>query len=151
MMLDAALAYLHFTAIFLLFSFLVTQVMLMRSPLDARAIRLLGRVDAGYGISAGLTLLTGMLRLALGAKGADFHLNHWPIYVKVGIFITVGLVSIKPTVEFIKWRRALDHDAAWQLPPAEQAAMRRIVMIEVHLAALIPVFAVMMARGIAYS
>jgi putative membrane protein len=150
MILDAVLAYLHFTAIFVLFAFLTTQAILMRSPLDARAIRLLGRVDIGYAISAALTLLTGMLRLGFGAKGADFHLGNWPVYAKVGLFLAVGLISIKPTLEFIKWRRALDHDAAWRLPPAEQAAMRRIVMIEVHLAALIPIFAVIMARGIGY-
>lgn len=151
MILDAILAYLHFTAIFLLFAFLTTQVVLMRMPLDARAIRLLGRVDIGYGLAAGLTLLTGMLRLGFGAKGADFHLNAWPVYAKLGLFLAVGLISVKPTIEFIKWRRALEHDPAWQLPAAEQAAMRRIVMIEVHLASLIPVFAVMMARGIGYS
>lgn len=63
MILDALLAYLHFTAIFLLFAFLTTQAILMRSPLDARAIRLLGRVDIGYAISAAVALLTGMLRL----------------------------------------------------------------------------------------
>lgn len=151
MILDAILAYLHFTAIFLLFAFLTTQAILMRTSLDARSIRLLGRVDIGYAISAGVVLLTGMLRLGFGAKGADFHLGHWPVYVKVGLFLAVGMISIKPTLELIKWRRALDHDPAWQLPVAEQAAMRRIVMIEVHLAALIPVFAVMMARGIGYS
>lgn len=151
MILDAILAYLHFTAIFLLFAFLTTQAILMRAPLDARTVRLLGRVDIGYALSAGLTLLTGMLRLGFGAKGADAHLNNWPVYAKVGLFLAVGLISIKPTLEFIKWRRALDHDPAWQLPAAQQAAMRKIVMLEVHLAALIPVFAVMMARGIAYS
>jgi putative membrane protein len=150
MILDATLAYLHFTAIFLLFAFLTTQVILLRAPLDARSIRLLGRVDMGYGISAVIVLLTGMLRLGFGAKGADFHMNHWPVYVKVGLFIAVGLISIKPTLELVKWRRALDHDPAWQLQPGQQAAMRRIVMIELHLAALIPVFAVMMARGLAY-
>ncbi len=150
MILDAILAYLHFTAIFLLFAFLTTQVVLMRAPLDGRSIRLLGRIDIGYAVSAGLTLLTGMLRLGFGAKGGDFHLNAWPVYVKVGLFLAVGLISVKPTLEFLKWRRALDHDSAWQLPPAEQAAMRRIVMIEVHLASLIPVFAVMMARGLGY-
>lgn len=151
MILDATLAYLHFTAIFLLFALLTTQAVLMRAPLDARAIRLLGRIDIFYALSAVVTLLTGMLRLGFGGKGADFHLGAWPVYVKVGLFLAVALISIKPTLEFIRWRRALEHDPAWQLPAHEQAAMRRLVMIEVHLAALIPVFAVMMARGMGYS
>ena len=151
MILDAIVAYLHFVAMFLLFSFLTAQAMLMRAPLDERLIRLLGRIDIGYAISAVVVLLTGMLRLGFGAKGADFHLNHWPIYAKVGLFLAVGLISVKPTLEFIRWRRALQADPSWRLPAAEQAAMRRIVMIELHLGALVPVFAVMMARGIGYS
>ena len=147
MIVDAVLAYLHFVAIFLLFSFLAAQAMLMRASLDARLIRLLGRIDIGYALSAVVVLLTGMLRLGLGAKGADFHLGQWPVYAKVGLFLAVGLISVKPTLAFIAWRRQLDKDAAWQLPAEEQARMRRIVMIELHLGALIPVFAVMMARG----
>ena len=148
MILDATLAYLHFTAVFVLFAFLTTQVVLMRAPLDTKTIRLLGRVDIWYALSAAAVLLTGLLRLGFGAKGADFHLGAWPIYVKIGLFLAVALMSVIPTLEFIRWRRELDHDAAWQLPAERQAKMRRIVMIEVHLAALIPVFAVMTARGL---
>ena len=150
MILDAILAYLHFTAIFLLFAFLTTQAMVMRAPLDERSIRLLGRVDIGYAISAVAVLVTGLLRLGLGAKGGDFYLSSWPVYVKVGLFIAVGLISIKPTLVFIRWRKALDADPAWKLPAEAQAAMRRIVMIELHLGALIPIFAVMMARGLGH-
>jgi uncharacterized membrane protein len=36
------------------------------------------------------------------------------------------------------------------VPAAEQAATRRLVFIEVHLAALIPVFAVIMSRGLGH-
>ena len=150
MILDAILAYLHFTAIFLLFAFLTTQVMLLRAPLDERAIRLLGRVDMGYGLSSLAVLVTGMLRVAFGAKGGDFYLSSWPIYAKVGLVLAVGLLAIKPTLQLIRWRRALDHEPGWKLAAADQAAMRRTVMIEVHLAALIPVFAVMMARGLGH-
>jgi putative membrane protein len=62
----------------------------------------------------------------------------------------VGILSITPTLAFIRWRRMLDHDAAWQVPEDERRHMRRIIMIEVHLAALIPVFAVIMARGLGH-
>ena len=146
--LDAALAYLHFTAIFILFSFLVVEVMMIRGLLDARAIRLLGRVDLWYFGAAIAVLATGILRLTLGAKGPDFYLQAWPVYVKIGLFLLVGILSVTPTLAFIRWRRMLDHDAAWQVPEEERRRMRRIIMIEVHLASLIPVFAVIMARGL---
>jgi putative membrane protein len=95
-----------------------------------------------------LVLLTGFLRLGLGAKGADFYLNSWPIYAKVGLFLAVGLMSIYPTLAYIRWRRALDHDPKWRVPEDEHRRMRKIVMAEIHLAALIPVFAVIMSRGL---
>ena len=146
--LDALLAYLHFGAIFILFVFLSLELIVMRQALDARAIRLLGRLDLAYFGAAIGVLVTGFLRLAFGAKGPDFYLSSWPIYVKVGLFLAIGILSVSPTLTFIRWRRALDRDAAWQVSEAERARIRRIVMIEVHLAALIPLFAVIMARGL---
>jgi putative membrane protein len=72
----------------------------------------------------------------------------WPIYVKIALFAAVGLISLKPTMTFIRWRRALDQDRSWSVPAAEHALMRKLVMAEVHLAALIPIVAVIMARGL---
>jgi len=148
MVLDAVLAYLHFTAIFILFAFLTVQAVMLRLPLDARAIRLIGRTDLWYFGAAIAALLTGMLRMGLGAKGAEFYLNAWPLYAKLALFVAVGLISIKPTMAFTRWRRQLDGNPQWQLPGEEQARARKLVMLEVHLAALIPVFAVIMSRGL---
>jgi putative membrane protein len=147
---DAGLAYLHYIAIFMLFSFLVVELMMIRVPLDARSIRLLGRVDLWYFGSAIAVLVTGFLRLTLGAKGADFYLGAWPVYVKIGLFLLVGIISVTPTLAFVRWRRTLDHDAAWLVPEGERSRMRRLLMIEVHLAALIPIFAVIMSRGLGH-
>jgi len=151
MWLDAILAYLHFAAIFMLFAFLTTQAILIRAPLEARMVRLIGRTDLWYFGSAFAVLVTGFLRAVLGAKGADFYFNSWPIYAKIALFLAVGVISVKPTMTFIQWRRAQDSDASWQVPPDEQAKVRRLIMIEVHLAALIPVFAVIMSRGLGLS
>lgn len=148
MWLDAVLAYLHYLAIFVLFAFLTVQVILIKGSLDERSVRLLGRMDIWYFSSAGAALLTGFLRAGLGAKGGDFYFGAWPIYVKIGLFLLVGMISVYPTLAFIRWRRALEHDRAWTVPEAEQARIRKLVMIEIHLAALIPVFAVIMARGL---
>lgn len=148
MWIDALLAYLHYTAIFLLFAFLTVQLILVRGPLDERVARLLGRMDIWYFSSAFAALATGFLRATLGAKGADFYFGAWPVYAKIALFIAVGVISVKPTLAFIHWRRAFDSDASWRVPAAEQAAVRRLIMIEVHLAALIPVFAVIMSRGL---
>lgn len=148
--LDATLAYLHYTAIFLLFAFLTVQVVLVRGPLDERTVRLLGRMDIWYFSSAIAALATGFLRATLGVKGSDFYFNAWPIYAKIGLFIAIAVISVKPTLTFIHWRRYFEKDPAWKVPAGEQAKIRRLIMIEVHLAALIPVFAVIMARGLGH-
>jgi putative membrane protein len=150
MWLDAILAYLHFTAIFVLFSFLVVETMMMRGALDMAAVRLLGRVDVWYFGAAIAVLATGFARLVWGAKGADFYLSAWPIYVKVGLFLAVGMISVGPTLRFIRWRRMFERDAGWRVPDAERRHVRRLIMVEVHLAALIPLFAVIMARGLGH-
>ena len=148
MLVDAVLAYLHYIAILMLFSFMVAEVVLMRGTLDLERVLLLGRIDIWYFGSAGAALFTGFLRLGLGAKGASFYTDHWPLYAKIGLFLVVGLVSIKPTLTFIRWKRMMERDPAWRVPEDERRTVRKILMAEVHLAALIPVLAVMMARGL---
>jgi len=148
MWLDAILAYLHFTSIFVFFSFLVVETMMLRGLLDEKAVRLLGRVDIWYFGAAIAVLVTGFSRLVWGAKGPEFYLTSWPIYVKVALFLAVGMLSVSPTLRFIRWRRMFERDASWSVPEAERKHARRVVMIGVHLAALLPLFAVIMARGL---
>ena len=148
MWLDAALAYLHFIAIFVLFAFLTVQAVVLKRPLDQRAVQILARADSWAAGAAAAVLLTGFLRAGLGAKGGDFYFSAWPIYVKIALFVIVGLMSIKPTLAYIQWRRAYERDAAWSVPQAEHGLVRKIVMAEVHIAALIPLVAVIMARGL---
>ena len=150
MWLDAALAYLHFIAIFTLFAFMSVQLVLVKGTLDERVVRTLGRMDLWYFGAAIVVLTTGFLRAMLGAKGPDFYFGAWPIYAKIILFITVGVISVKPTLTFIAWRRAYERDRSWSVPPAEQATVRKILLAEIHLAALIPVFAVIMSRGLAH-
>jgi putative membrane protein len=148
MWLDAFLAYLHFTAIFLVFSFLVVETMMMRGALDAPAVRILGRVDLWFFGSAIAALATGFMRLVWGAKGPDFYLSSWPLYVKLALFVAVGIVSVGPTLRFIRWRRMFERDPAWKVPDEERRLVRRLVMVEVHLAAFLPLAAVIMSRGL---
>jgi putative membrane protein len=149
MWLDAILAYLHYVAIFTLASFMVLEMAIVRGPLDAATVRRLGRVDIVYFGTAIVVLITGFLRLVFGAKGPDFYLNAWPFYVKIGLFLAIAIVSVTPTLAFIRWRRMFDHDPAWKVPPTEQARMKRLIGVELHLGVLIPLVAVIMSRGLA--
>jgi putative membrane protein len=150
MILDALLAYLHFTAIFLLFSFLVVEVMLARQTIDAKAVRLLARVDLWYLFAALAVLATGLLRVFLGAKGAAFYGGNPLFSAKVALFFLIGGLSVPPTMQFMRWKKSADQDTAFAATPTEQKKLRRYLMIELHLAAVLPLLAVLMSRGIGH-
>ena len=148
MILDVTLAYLHFAAILAAAGFLVAEAMLLRGDLGARDVAALARTDLWYFGVAGLVLATGIARVFFGAKGAAFYAGNPVFWVKVVLFLAVGLVSIKPTIDFIRWRRATRGAAGYSVPAAAARSARRLVLAELHLLALIPLAAVLMARGI---
>jgi putative membrane protein len=150
MIADALLAFAHFAAIFMLFAFLTVEAMLLRNEIDARSAALIARVDLWYGVSAALVLVTGLARLFLGAKGQAFYLDNPLFWAKVTLFVVVGILSVAPTLTFLRWSRALKADPVHVPGDAERRKARRAVMIQIHLAALLPLAAVLMARGIGH-
>ncbi|MET0680394.1 MAG: DUF2214 family protein [Burkholderiales bacterium] len=150
MILDATLAYMHFAAILALAGFLVAEAMLLRGDLGRRDIAALSRTDLAYFLAAMVTLATGAARVFFGAKGVGFYVGNPVFWTKVGLFIVVALVSIKPTIAFGRWRRAARDAAGYSVPPAALQSARRLVLVELHLLALLPLAAVLMARGIGH-
>ena len=69
--------------------------------------------------------------------------RHNRVFVFAGPLVLVGLLSIVPTLRFIRWRRAggLPDAAAWR-------NTRGWMQAQLALLVLIPVAAVLMARGI---
>ena len=148
MWLDAVLAYLHFTAVFVLFAFLTVEVMLARATMDAAAVRLLARVDLWYLGAALVTLATGFARATWGAKGWAFYAGDWTFHAKVALFLAVAALAIAPARAIRHWRRRAGEEPDFAVAEDERARLRRYLMWEVHVAAMIPVFAVVMTRGL---
>lgn len=151
MWLDALLAYAHFIAVFLLFGFLTVQIMLLRGELDAARVLLLARCDAWYGGSAMAMILTGLLRIFAGAKGAAFYTGNPVFWLKMALVAGVALLSLRTTFVILAWARAARADAQFAPADASRAQARRAKMIEVHVAALVPLAAVLMARGVGFT
>lgn len=150
MMTDALMAYFHFSAIFILFAFLTVEVMVLRNPLDANAVRLISRIDLWYIAAMILALASGLMRLVWGAKSMGFYTANPMFHIKMALFVAVSILSFSPTLQFLRWSKKLKADGAFVPPEAERARVRRLVMFELHIAALLPLFAVLMARGIAF-
>jgi putative membrane protein len=146
MLTDLLLASLHHLLFFGLIAMLVSEAALLRGAIDNAAVQRLAKLDAGYGMTAGLLLAVGIGRVFYGIKGYDFYLHNPWFHAKIGCFVLVALLSILPTLRFMRWRKALRADASFVPPADEIAAMARIIRFELVLVAAILVFAAMMAR-----
>ena len=146
MLTDLLLAATHHLLVFALVAMLVAESLLLRGPIDTATLHRLARLDGGYGASAGLLLLVGIGRVVFGLKGYDFYLHNPWFHAKLGAYVLVGLLSILPTIRFLRWRKALRTDPAFLPAPAEVARMRGIVRFELLLVATIFVLAAAMAR-----
>ena len=146
MLTDLILAALHHLLVFGLVSMLVAQSVLLRGPMSRDALSRLGSIDRGYGITALLLLVVGTLRVFQGVKGEDFYLHNPWFHAKLGAFLLVGLISVWPTLRFLRWRKALAADAAFLPGEDEVARLRRIIRFELGLVALIFACAAAMAR-----
>jgi putative membrane protein len=144
---EALLAYAHLLAILTMVVFLASEAALCRGEwLNAAVVERLGKVDAVYGIASVAVLVTGLLRVYLGAKGSSWYWTNPLLHIKLTLFIIVGLTSIKPTIMFIRWRKNLKATGA--LPgAAEVKTARRFVMVQAHIIPFIPLAAVFLARG----
>ena len=108
MLLDALLAWLHFLCIFTLVGALVAELALYRREMGLARLTQLQRIDALYGISAGLVVVSGVLRVTLGLKGAGFYLHNPIFWTKMGFFLAVALLSIPPTIHYLRLKRDAD-------------------------------------------
>jgi putative membrane protein len=144
---EPLVAYLHYLAIVLIAGFLVAEMVVCRPSLAAEHVRLLPRLDMVFFGGALLALATGLLRLFYYAKGVGFYLPNPFFIAKMALYVIIAILSITPTVSFLRWRRDLLESGALPLPK-EIATARRLIHIEVALLVLMPLIAVLMARGI---
>jgi len=141
-------AFLHHLAAFMLVAAVCIEFALIREPLSDHIARKLIRVDVLYGVSAGAILIIGFLRVMYFEKGPAFYFSNTFFLLKLLLFVLVGLLSIRPTREFLSWRGPLK---AGRLPVVEPARIRRVrqaVNLELVAIALLLLCAALMAHGV---
>lgn len=146
MTIEIFLRYLHFISIFVIVGTLVSEHLLLKKEMKRTEVARLARIDAIYGIAA-LTLLIAGLTLWLGSFGkpAEYYTRNWVFHIKLGLFATIGILSIYPTIFFTKNRKG---------NPEETVTVHKTIFwmlrIEILLLFLIPLLAGIMARGTGY-
>ena len=143
MIADILVRYLHFVSILVLVGTVLAEHLLVRRSMSRGELALVAKVDAVYGIAAVLVLLTGFAQWFWTGKPAGFYSPNPVFHTKVTLFLVVGLVSIYPTVFFVKNRKGE--------PDEEVAVPGRVVMslrLELLLLFLMPLLAVLAGRGV---
>jgi putative membrane protein len=146
----AFLAFLHHVAAFALVAALVVEFVLIRDELTAITARRLACADMIVGISAGVLLAVGLLRVFYFEKGAAFYWHSASFLAKFVLFVLVALLSIYPTVKFISWGKAVKQGTVPSVDAATVRALRTLIHLELVGIVLILLFAALMARGIGF-
>lgn len=146
MTVEITLRYLHFISIFVIVGTLVSEHVLLQKTLTRAAVGKLARIDAVYGIAALVLVIVG-LTLWFGGFGkpAVYYTKNWVFHTKITLFILVGILSIYPTVFFIKNRKG-DSQEIVEVPRAVFWMLR----IELTLLLIIPLLAGLMAHGVGF-
>ena len=147
MIFESILAYLHLLAILTMVVFLSSEAALCRARwLNAAVIERLAKIDRIYAFAAVAVVATGVARTVLGIKGTAWYWTNPLLHIKLTLVIVIAVISIFPTLTFLRWRKVVRQNGA--LPGwAEIKKTRQLVMVQAHLLAIIPLFAVFLARS----
>jgi putative membrane protein len=147
---DLILAILHHFLVFALAAIIGAELVLVRPGLKRDTLALVARIDGFYGGLAMLIIVVGAGRVLFGLKGWEFYITYWAFWAKMAAFALVGLLSIQPTIRFIRWRKAAAADPSFAVSDAEIRGVRVFLHAEATAFIFIPTFAAIMARGIGY-
>lgn len=144
---EILLRYIHFISIFTIIGSLIAEKVLLKKNMSRAEIKRVAKIDAIYGLAA-LTLLAAGFTLWFGGYGkpAIYYNHNWIFHLKISLYAAVGILSIYPTVFFIKQRKgdaseiiAIPNKIIWML------------RLEIAILFFIPILAGLMARGVGYS
>ena len=148
MIATAFVAFLHHLLAFTLVACVVYEFLTLRKVMTIEEARRIQRVDLVYGISAGLLLIVGLLRVFIFEKGVNFYIHNPFFWVKMAAFALVALMSIDPTIRYIRWNQSLREGHPPVISDAEFKRTRMLLHLELVGIVVILLAAAMMARGI---
>lgn len=143
-------AFLHHLAAFALVAAVAIEFLLIRQPVTVDSARRLIAVDAVLGTSAGVLLVVGLLRVFFFEKGYVYYFTSHAFLTKLVLFVLIAIASIVPTMEFLRWRKAVKAGQVPAVDPRKIGRIRSILHWELAGIVLILFFAAWMAKGSFY-
>jgi putative membrane protein len=147
-MTSALMAFLHHLAAFTLTAAIIYEHTTFRKDLSLVDARRIQRMDLLYGVSAGVVVVVGLLRVFYFEKGASFYAQNWFFWTKMLGFAVAALLSIYPTIRFVSWNKFFARNQVPELSQQDVSRIKLILRLELLAIALIIFSAAMMARGI---
>jgi putative membrane protein len=141
-MLDLLLAVGHHLLIFAIFGIFCAEFWAVRPGMSSATVARISSLDMWYGVLAAAIVVVGFSRAIFAAKGWGYYSHNGFFWAKLAAFAAIGLLSVPPTLAFIRWRKSA-------VAPSESnvRAARRFLHGELALFVFLPIFAAAMARG----
>jgi putative membrane protein len=145
---SALVAYVHYLSFAVVLASLTIEALTFTPKPTIRQCWQILAADTAYGIAGTGLLISGILRLLYFAKGAEFYTQNPIFWVKMGLFITVGLLSLLPTISYVRWIGDLRTEKLPLIHDWQARWIPKIIYAELIGFSLIPFVATLMARGI---
>jgi putative membrane protein len=144
---SAIVAALHYLALGIGLPAVFLRGRALKGSLDDAGLRRLFAADTAWGVAAALWVATGLLRAFGGLeKGSAFYLESHLFYVKMGLFLAIVGLEIRPMLTLLRWRQAYRRGV--RVDTSQAPALFQVNHIQLGLAVVMVFVASAMARGL---
>ncbi|MEQ8927774.1 MAG: DUF2214 family protein [Fulvivirga sp.] len=135
--------YIHFISFMVVFAMVFAESRLVHENMTRADLRRVFKIDGIYGLFALIVLGAGLYLWFGTGKPADYYSNNPIFWIKVILFLIVGILSIWPTMFFYKQGKGHSDE-----PVIVPRRIRFIIRVELTLLVIIPLLATLMAQGV---
>ena len=128
--------YAHFIAVFAIVGAIFAEQFLISKTMTRAEVKPISKVDAIYGFGALFVLLAGLTLWFWVGKPATFYSRNWLFHSKLTLFLVLGLLSVYPTIFFLKNRKGNDLDTKIEVPQIVIILLRLELVIIIIMPAL---------------
>jgi putative membrane protein len=144
---SSIVASLHYLALAIGLPAIFLRGRALKGTLDDAGLRRLFAADSMWGVAAALWLLTGLLRAFAGLeKGTAYYLQSHGFYLKMGLFLAVVILEVRPMLTFMKWRQA--HRRGARIDTSSARSLFQVSHIQMSIVVAMVFVASAMARGL---
>jgi len=136
--------YLHFMGAFAIVGAILAEQFMISKTMHRSEIKRISVVDAIYGFGAVVVLIAGMALWFWVGKPAEFYTKNWIFHTKLTLFLLLGVLSIFPTIFFMKKRKGIEPGKIIEVP----FYIILLIRIELVIIIIMPLLATLMSIGI---